>query len=337
MLEKKFPGLICQKMRAFGQEDGVTERREEEGVRSHTQVCCRGLERGCLLRHAGLGLRVLLTIAHFQNLAAVIGDFSVAFTHTPLDEKERSCVGPPRKRVLCGSCAKQGASQRRLGLSKSRRLQHLCITQKTNVEMLIRVVDPLCVGEAKLVDNLFTALGQWLTIKTTEVTGRSHWGADRGRTITSPGVDIKCTNQEEFDAAGDSTTRSWRFRLDQTQRASTLWKAGRIQIGQDARRHGRALLVVRTLTKEMGLSSPETEYYGICSVGAELMYVGELWRHWDTQYSGKCLQTHHRQEQSRYAKACQVCDLCRQSTLWIKQKVSKGILHVALQSLARNT
>ena len=32
----------------------------------------------------------------------------------------------------------------------------------------------------------------------------------------------------------------------------------------------------RTLTKEMGLSSPETEYYGICSVGVELMYLGEL-------------------------------------------------------------
>ena len=31
---------------------------------------------------------------------------------------------------------------------------------ETNVKMLVHVDDPLCIGEAKLIDNLFTALGQ---------------------------------------------------------------------------------------------------------------------------------------------------------------------------------
>ena len=34
--------------------------------------------------------------------------------------------------------------------------------------------------------------------------------------------------------------------------------------------------IVVVLTKEMGLGCPETDYYGICSSGAGLMYVGEL-------------------------------------------------------------
>ena len=40
-------------------------------------------------------VRVLLTIAHLQT----VRDFSVAFMHTPLDEKERVHVGPQRERV----------------------------------------------------------------------------------------------------------------------------------------------------------------------------------------------------------------------------------------------
>ena len=36
---------------------------------------------------------------------------------------------------------------------------------------MLHVDDPLCIGEAKLADNLFTALGQRLTTKITEVIG----------------------------------------------------------------------------------------------------------------------------------------------------------------------
>ena len=42
-------------------------------------------------------VRVLLTIAHLQMLEAVIGVFNVAFMHTPLDEKGRIHVEPPRE------------------------------------------------------------------------------------------------------------------------------------------------------------------------------------------------------------------------------------------------
>ena len=81
--------------------------------------------------------------------------------------------------------------------------------------------DPLCIGEASVVD-LFTALGQWLTTKNTEVIGPkpveflgtrvwrtlgAGWRADRGSNITSPGVDIKGTNEEESDESGHSKFR----------------------------------------------------------------------------------------------------------------------------------
>ena len=38
---------------------------------------------------------------------------------------------------------------------------------EANVKMLVKVDDPFCTGEAKLVDNMFTALGKLLTTKIT--------------------------------------------------------------------------------------------------------------------------------------------------------------------------
>ena len=83
----------------------------------------------------------------------------------------------------------------------------------TNVKMLADVDDPLFIGDGKLVDNLFTALGESLTAKISEVIGPkpvvflgtrvwttltgsreieelgAEWGLDGGK-ITSQVVDI---------------------------------------------------------------------------------------------------------------------------------------------------
>ena len=80
-----------------------------------------------------------------------------------------------------------------------------------------------------MVTNLFTELGHWLTTKITEEIGPkpavflgtcvwrtltgyleelgAEWRADRGRNITSPGVDLKGTIEEELGAAGHSKFR----------------------------------------------------------------------------------------------------------------------------------
>ena len=139
-------------------------------------------------------------------------------------------------------------------------------------------------------DNSFTALGQRLT--TNEVIGSktvacvwrfrempkagyfeelgAEWGADRGRNITSPGVDIKGkTSWTQEDTASfvvewarcnssfpEDMTHSLRRKRCSREigqvaahhevdpKSQHTWRVRRTQIGQDARKLSRALRVV---------------------------------------------------------------------------------------------
>ena len=79
------------------------------------------------------------------------------------------------------------------------------------------------------------------------------------------------------------TTRSWSFRLDpdpQSQHTLEGWTDTDWAGCKETRQRAACGVIVwagvvlssysRTLTKEMGLSSPETGYFGIRSVGAEV-------------------------------------------------------------------
>ena len=132
---------------------------------------------------------------------------------------------------------------------------------------------------------------------------RGNWRVRRTQTRRSSG-DWSC----------GYTTRSWSFRPDPDPKIQHTLRG----VGRQSSARGIIMWAgvvwssfSRTLTKEVFLSSPETEYCGVCSVGAELMYLGEPLELWDTQHSAKCSQTQLQQEQSRYAKSHQDSDVCR--------------------------
>ena len=104
----------------------------------------------------------------------MIGDFSVAFIHTLLDEKERIHVEPPREVVKDKSVLWKlrkalnglrraillfqnflfGICTEKLGFKKVVSAPTVVCHTETNVKILLHVDDPLCIEEAKL----FTAL-----------------------------------------------------------------------------------------------------------------------------------------------------------------------------------
>ena len=104
----------------------------------------------------------------------MIGDFTVAFMHTSLEEKERIFVEPPREWVKDKSVVWKlrkalnglrrdslliqnflfGILAEKLGFNRVVCTPTVLCHTETNVKMP-HVDDPLCIGEAKLADNLF--------------------------------------------------------------------------------------------------------------------------------------------------------------------------------------
>jgi hypothetical protein len=123
--------------------------------------------------------------SHF-NYAAVVGDFSVAFMHTPVGE-ETIIIEPPRefepdksivwqlKKALNGLRSASAMFQKHLfGLMKNELGFRQCIVCPTllihdsrKLLVVVHVDDPLVGGPAAEVQKLFAELGQWLTVKET--------------------------------------------------------------------------------------------------------------------------------------------------------------------------
>ena len=223
-------------------------------------------------------VRVLLTIAHRQSLTAVISDFIVAFMHMPIGVQvsrvySDSCVSHRDNFVellvhvddpLCIGEVKFGGQ-----------LGHSTGTIAHDEDHRGHQTQASCVPRHTRVENNHRTM-RHDTLKNWEPSG------EQIEEDTSP--NIKCANEEEPDTAsfaeklgkvqlifsrrqdalfattrrlteiGESSITDELVKLGttgrrvsgftQTQRASILWKVGRAQIWQDARRHGRALLVV---------------------------------------------------------------------------------------------
>ena len=133
---------------------------------------------------------------------------------------------------------------------------------------------------------------------------RGNWRVRRTQTRRSSG-DWSC----------GYTTRSWSFRLDPGPKIQHTLRG----VSKQSSARGLTVWVgvvwssfSRTLTKEVGLRAAQRQNTaGSCSVGAELMYLGEPLELWDTQHSAKCSQTQLQQEQSRCAESHQDSDVCR--------------------------
>ena len=126
-----------------------------------------------------------MACSHF-NYAAVVGDFSVAFMHTPVGE-EIIIIEPPRevepdksivwqlKKALNGLRSASAMFQKHLfGLMKNELGFRQCIVCPTllihdsrKLLVVVHVDDPLVGGPADEVQKLFEELSQWLTVKET--------------------------------------------------------------------------------------------------------------------------------------------------------------------------
>ena len=131
-------------------------------------------------------VRIVLMICSHFNYAAVVGDFSVAFMHTPVGE-ETIIIEPPRevepdksvvwqlKKALNGLRSASAMFQKHLfGLMKNELGFRQCIVCPTllihdsrKLLVVVHVDDPLVGGPADEVHLLFEELSQWLTVKET--------------------------------------------------------------------------------------------------------------------------------------------------------------------------